>query len=499
MISKFMTDSRGNVAGMAGVAAMVIIGGVGAALDMSGAGNLKANYQDMADAAVLAAARSRTKQERAMSKIADEVVKTTNDTGTNPKVTTTLSADKKYLQVRVDGDYPNKFMSIFGKDKVAVTGFAETIIEVTEHLEVVLVLDTTRSMNYENRLTDLKSATNKFLDIVDNVDADDKLRISVVPFGQYVNVGLSQRSQEWLDVPADWIETFPPSCSMQRGPVTGQTCRAGVTQPTSGSPARAAQPAVPPTYGTCTDDGVSYRCQKSAGRPAQPARAAIPPTPGGQATQICSNNYGPDVRVCTTPPPVHHKWHGCVGSRRNSANLDADYTRGEAKVPGFLDLQCGAEILPLTDDLKAVRRKVNALSTHGETYSAGGLMWGYRMVNFGAPFPLTRLQANGDRPRRIVIFMTDGHNTRSRNGELHDGTNRNDADKTSKDICEQMHDEPDMEVYSISFKVSDNKARRLVKDCASDPDMYYQASNGKKLNEAFEDIAYSMLTPRLTQ
>lgn len=345
MISRFFKDTRGNVAGMVGVVALAVIGGAGAALDISGASNLKSSYQDMSDAAVLAAARSRTKQERAMAKIAQEMVNTTNDTGTTPKVTTTLSADKRYLQVRVEGEYSNKFMGIFGKDSVGVTGFAETVIEVTEYLDVVLVLDTTRSMNYENRLSNLKTATNKFLDIVENVDADDKLRIAVVPFGQYVNVGLKQRSEDWLDVPADWIETFPPSCSMQQGPVTGQTCRAGVTQPTPGRPAQAARPAVPPTYGTCTDDGVSYRCQTSAGSPAVSRQAAVPPTPGGQPTQICTNNYGPDVRVCTTPPPIHHKWHGCVGSRRNSANLDPDYTQGEAKVPGFLDLSCGAEIL----------------------------------------------------------------------------------------------------------------------------------------------------------
>ncbi|MEM9599470.1 MAG: vWA domain-containing protein, partial [Pseudomonadota bacterium] len=422
-----------------------------------------------------------------------------NDTGTTPTVTTQLSEDGKYLSVRVDGSSDNLFMSLFGQGSTNVSSFAETIIEVTELTEVVLVLDTTRSMNYDNRLRDMKRSVNNFLDIIENVETDDKLRVSVVPFGQYVNVGTRQRNEDWLDVPDDWTETFPTTCSMQRGPVTGQTCRAGVTQPTPGRPAQAGRPATSPTYGTCTDDGVSYRCQTSPGSPAQPPRPAVPPTPGGQPTQICSNNYGPDRRVCTTPPPVRHVWHGCVGSRRNAANVDPDYSNGEAKVPGFLDLRCGDDILPLTDNLAQVRRKVNALTTHGETYSPAGLIWGQRMVDFGAPFPLTRWNDDGRAPRRIVIFMTDGFNTRSRSGERHDGTDRREADDVSKTICRQMRDDAALEVYSISFRVSDNRARRLVEECASQPDMYYRASNAARLNEAFEDIAFSLLTPRLTQ
>ncbi|MGB6229553.1 MAG: hypothetical protein WBF53_05440, partial [Litorimonas sp.] len=213
----------------------------------------------------------------------------------------------------------------------------------------------------------------------------------------------------------------------------------------------------------------------------------------------CRDVRGPDRRVCTRPAPVRHTWLGCVGSRRNSANLDPDYTQGEAKVPGFLDLQCGDEILPLTSNMARVRAKVAGLTTHGETYSAAGLIWGQRMVDFGEPFPLTRMSDNGQPPRRIVIFMTDGNNTRSRVDELHTGTNRSDADDVSERVCDGMHADPDLEVYTVSFKVTNTRAKRLVQSCATELEMYYDAENGTRLNEAFEDIAYSLLSPRLTQ
>ncbi|MGB6319306.1 MAG: hypothetical protein WBG08_11755, partial [Litorimonas sp.] len=263
-------------------------------------------------------------------------------------------------------------------------------------------------------------------------------------------------------------------------------------------PGRPAQPATPAVYGTCHKDGVPYRCVKTPARSAQPATPARPADPGGAPTESCRNVRGPDRNVCTPRAPKHHKWHGCVGSRRNASNKDVDYTNGEDKVPGFLNLQCAEELLPLTTDFAKVRRKVNGLSTRGETYTASGLMWGYRLLTDEAPFPLPAT-SSGTAPRRILIFMTDGTNTRSRSGQKHDGTDRTKADKLSKDICAMMHKERDMEVYSVSFKVTDSKAIDLIRDCASEDDMYYQAADAAKLKTAFEDIAFDLLTPRLTQ
>lgn len=489
---RFLSDSRGNVAIMGSFLVFGAIAFSGAAVDYSSSANLRSDYQNLADAAVLTAAKTRPKREAAMATVASNAVTSQDMTGTSPQVTTTLTSDGKTLRVQLDGQHSNSFMQIFGKSQTKVSAYAETLVEITESAEIVLVLDTTRSMNYDGRLDSLKRAARTFVDTIDSVGTDDKVRISVVPFGQYVNVGTSQRGQSWLDVPADWTETFPQQCRMERGAVTGQTCTNGTTQPRPGRPA---QPGRPATYGTCTDDGVSYRCQTS---PAQPPRAAVPAQPGGQPTQSCTNSYGPDVRRCSTPAPIRHVWHGCVGSRSNTSNIDPDYTPGEPQVPGFLDLRCGAEILPPTSNLGAVRRKIDSLTTNGETYTAGGLIWGQRLVNPGAPFPMPTTGANGLPPRRIVVFMTDGFNTRSRTGQRHDGTNRGAADGVSEDICEQMGRDPDLEVYSVAFRVTDRAAKRLIRSCATENDMYYDASDNARLNDAFEDIAHSLLSPRLT-
>ncbi len=498
MLTKFLANRRGNVAGVFALSAFVIIGGIGAAIDFRGAANLRSSYQDMADSAVLAAARSRDRTQAAWTNVANKTVAEIDSTGTSPTVGTVISSDNKRITVKIGGTYNNVFMGMFGKKTVPITVSAQSTIEVNEFAEIVLVLDTTRSMNYDNRLTSLKSAVNSFIDLVERLDTDDRVRISVIPFGEYLNVGLSQRTEDWLDVPADWTETFPQNCRMERGPVTGQTCSTGLTPPRPAQPAQPAEPARPAEFGTCTDDGVSYTCQTRGPRGARPYRPAVPADPGGQPVTTCSNTRGPDRQVCTTPAPKQHVWNGCVGSRRNNSNEDSDYTAGEPRVPGFLDMNCGDPILPLSDNMTSVRKAVDNLSVHGETYTPQGLIWGYRMLEPGEPFPLTRRNSDGSLPRRIMIFMTDGRNTRSRNGEKHDGTDRDDADRLSKRICESMHAEDNFELYSVSFRVLDSTARDLIKDCASEPGFYYDAGNNAALIKSFEDIAYSLLSPRLT-
>ncbi|MEM9599825.1 MAG: pilus assembly protein TadG-related protein, partial [Pseudomonadota bacterium] len=97
MISRFIHDKSGNVAMMTALAALLILAGVGAAMDFTRSGNLRSAYQDLADAAVLAAARSRDKDLAPMDAIAKAHIAKLNDTGTTPTVTTQLSEDGKYL------------------------------------------------------------------------------------------------------------------------------------------------------------------------------------------------------------------------------------------------------------------------------------------------------------------------------------------------------------------------------------------------------------------
>jgi hypothetical protein len=63
------------------------------------------------------------------------------------------------------------------------------------NVEVVLVLDVSGSMAENNRLTNLKSAANEFVDTVLSNDSEDRISISIVPFNGQVNLGAALRGR----------------------------------------------------------------------------------------------------------------------------------------------------------------------------------------------------------------------------------------------------------------------------------------------------------------
>jgi len=47
----------------------------------------------------------------------------------------------------------------------------------------------------------------------------------------------------------------------------------------------------------------------------------------------------------------------------------------------------------------------------------------------------------------------------------------------------------DIEVFTIAFDVKDVYTKGLLQNCASAPDMFFDAANATSLRKAFEDIA----------
>ncbi len=482
----YFSNTKGSMAVYFAGVLMLIIMASGVAIDATGMQRLQTKYQNIADAAVLSAAKSRPKEQSAMHTVAERVVQKNNNTGTALSTTTVLSTDRKMLSVTLDGAYKPAIMGMFGKSSVDVSVTAETLIEVADHTDIVLVLDTTASMKYDNRLPSLKTSAKNFLDIIEDIDSD-KIRISVVPYAQYVNVGMGVRNEPWIDVPADWVEYFPQQCSTHT-PQTG-------TQPPCSMqsyPATPARPATPPTPpSTCSDDGVSYSCGGSSGSPGRPG------SPGG-TREVCTPVYGSPVTTCHTPPPVYHVWSGCVGSRAGGDNLVPNYTSGSSKVPGFLDTTCSVPLLPMTTNLNSARTKIDSMTAKDFTYSAAGLMWGWRMLDTNQPFANNPSIPAGARHKKVVVFMTDGLNTLSRTGQTHTGSNRADSDNTTEAACNGLKTVDDIEIYTITFKVFDNQAKNLVRDCATNPEFYYNATSASTLHVAFEQIALNLLSPRIT-
>ena len=480
MFKRYLKDTGGNVAMMFTASLMAMVVGIGAAVDFSAMSKERSAYQNIADAAALAAARSGETDTTNILAIAEKSVEAHDTLGLGLTTTVHLTNDDR-VQVTVSGVYTKSFMGMFGNPTSDLTAMAEATLPSGQPVNIALVLDTTSSMGYDGKLTTLKSASTSLIDNLASFNSEH-IQISVVPFSQYVNIGLAQRNEIWMDVDADWTETFAETCNSVE-PVLG-------TDPNNcgWEPYPARDPSAAEPQHMCNNDGIEYLCG---------GRAADPGYPAGQ-NWVCANITGPEEEQCSTRTPVEHKWNGCVGSRQGAWNEEVHYQVGK-KIPGLMDQYCGKELLPLTDNMDDVKAKIDSLSAYYNTYIPAGLMWGWRTLN--TQMPLTEASGpNAAKTKSVMILMTDGANTLSKtavNDDRHTGTDVIEANNLTEKLCDNIKND-NITIYSIAYDITDVTTKNLIRNCATNPSMYYDARDNAALEQAFSDIGSELIKLRLT-
>ena len=456
MLSRFRTCRRGNIAMMFGLLLAPTVAAVGFGVDFVQSQHVRAAVTEASDAAVLAVARARLTDKTLTDSEARALARKVFDLhapgfadASIDSFDITFDPENDVYAVSVGARVATRFMRVAGAEYAPVRAYSEAVVAPPNALEAVLVLDTTGSMEGA-KLTALKSAARSLVDTV--MSDNENVKIGVVPFANYVNVGVSRRGEPWLDAPADEVRrsydcwnTYPDE--------TRTNCRTIHTTCTS------------------TNDGVT------TSRPC--------------TRQQCDVNRGEPVERCEWR--THRRtWNGCVGSRNAPYDVqDSDFAT--RKVPGLLDVSCAEELLPLTADQSVVEDKLDAMRARGETYIPAGLTWGLRVVSSGAPFtegkPLDALRAEGG--VKTMVLMTDGKNTKSARYPDHNGGDVRAANDKTEDLCAEVK-ASGVVVYTIAFEVSDTPTKRLLRDCASDPENFFDATDASQLVTAFEDIAASL-------
>jgi len=444
----YKNNTDGSFAVTFAVALLMVLIAVGAAVDISGAHSSRLKIQSTADSAVLAAAQSGETAQSALLGVAREVVDTNNPT--NGALTTAVNLTPGgRVRVNVSGQYNTYFMGMFGRPTVDVAVVSEAPLGASEPVNIALVLDTTGSMSGA-KLASLKTAANGLVDVLEGYD-NDSLKVSVVPFSQYVNVGMSRRDAPWLSVPDDSSTMGAEVCRMRRDVISRTNCR-NVTS-------------------TRYNDGVAYT----------------------HTRRVCDLEYGPAYQSCRIPTQ-NRRWYGCVGSRNVPWNERVAYSGH--KIPGLMNTRCGTELRPLTTDMNAVKSTINALRARGDTYIPAGISWGWRALDTNEPLT----EASGpyvDSTQKVMIIMTDGANTRSKDGIRHTGRNFAAANQTTSRMCTNVK-AGDIEVYTIAYDITDTATKNLMRNCATNSAMHFDAANAAQLNAAFEEIGRNLIKVRLT-
>jgi len=485
MLRQFVEDRRGNFAIFSVMAMIPLLLAVGFGVDYARHSAAHKNLQEVADAAALALAAAKNGSETQMRALAGDVIAAnTARTRLDTVDIAALESTKDYVDLSLSGSIPATFMGLAGWETLGVTASAKAERAVTGSVEVALVLDNTWSMSDADdkgvtRINALKTAAKTLVQELLTTE-DGVVRIGLVPYADYVNVGTQHRGAAWLDVGAD-IAAVPATCENKEVDDKGKCLQT--------------------VYKTCTRtvDGIeeSYACNSCGKYEFEPARKVTKSVcSGGKAAQ---------------------QWYGCVGSRKTG---DTRLNDGSASVryPGFLTTsqKCLNPIVDLTSSKStlttAIDKMIIQIGTgyRPNTYIPAGLIWGLNLLSPSAPFTAgSAYDGANQKPRKVAVLMTDGENTlrfNSSTGE-HLAFNGNAANKQKQyeaanadtlAICTEMK-KNNIEIFSVAFMVESETARGMLESCATDSLHYYDASDSEKLLASFSDIGKSLRVVRLAR
>lgn len=211
MRKNFRKNCDGNVAIMFGIVLVPIITVVGMAVDYSRANSARTAMQAALDTTALMLSKD------AAGLTASEITSRAQDyfkaVVTRPELTnigvtasyTAGSSSGATLQLSSTGKITTDFMRVAGFPTMDLSVNSTTTWGNTR-LRVALALDSTGSMDKDNKMEAMQAAAKKLIDqLATNAKSPGDVYISLIPFATHVNAGSSNYNQTWLDW-NDWEE-----------------------------------------------------------------------------------------------------------------------------------------------------------------------------------------------------------------------------------------------------------------------------------------------------
>ena len=486
LLRKFAGDRSGNFGIITALLATPLILAVGFGIDGSRYYSARENLQDAVDTAALALAAS-TEQNVGLLRQEGEkfVFANVSDDAIGSVAISDLAADAETIELSATGQIQTTFMRLARVDTMTVAASALAMRAPVRAVEIALVLDNTWSMSEKSggvsKIDTLKQASS---DLVKTLitDGQDDVSIGIVPYADYVNVGVANRKAPWLDVPDDYtVDAAPKICETKT------------------------------TKSVCLSKSATYECTKTVDGVDEPA------TCGGSCTKSETQNVAPYQSCSGGGNPKEYRWFGCIGSRTASTTRLNDLYPS-TKYPGYVETsqKCLTEIQPLTKNKKTLTSAIdNMIINRGTgykpyTYISAGLIWGQNVLSPTEPVTTGAAYDNKNlAPRKVMILMTDGDNTlqfRASDGRhvgysSNSSTAKNQFDKANTEtqaICDYSKSK-NIDIYTVAFMVDNADARKLLQKCATDSAHYFDASNRDMLLSAFSGIARSISQVRLAR
>ncbi|ABS61850.1 von Willebrand factor type A [Parvibaculum lavamentivorans DS-1] len=430
LLGALWQDRRGNFAAIFAIAIIPVVAAAGATVDISRAYIVESRLKAALDASALAvggATGMTTSQMQAMA----QSFFNANYPASKLGVPGTLSVSQSgnVVSLSVHAQLPTTLMGVVGINTLNVSATSQ-VTRMGKKLEVALVLDNTGSMASGGRMTVLKTAAKNLITTVSAAATNPgDVKVAIVPFNVDVNIGTTNENVSWLH----WDE-FTPSGGGGNG------------------------------NGNCNIIQILLG--------------------------LCNNNNNSNS---------HAGWEGCVMDR--DQNYDAqntfpppnpggsNATRYPASNSDSDNSNCNLQtIMPLSTNWSALNSHIDAMASAGNTNTTIGLAWGWNMLTQGGP--LSSAAAPAANLDKVIVFLTDGDNTRNRWSN-----NSNTINARTTLICNNIK-AAGIKVYSV--RVIEGNAT-LIRNCATEPGMYYSVTTASELTSVFASIAQSLSNLRISR
>jgi Flp pilus assembly protein TadG len=215
MLRQFSGDERGSIGAVLALGSVTLLGAISASLDYSRLSHSRAALGAATDAAAFAAAQA---PEADRPKIARQVFDANFRDGANVSSFDVVSFRRgadEVVRVQASAILQMTLAQAIGYSSAPVGALSEVVIGNDADLQIALVLDVTGSMAGA-KLTNLKtSASNMVNTLFNRLQRPDQVKVAVVPFSEYVNIGMGNRNASWVTGAGDFTRT-EQSCGWRR-------------------------------------------------------------------------------------------------------------------------------------------------------------------------------------------------------------------------------------------------------------------------------------------
>ncbi|MBW8882209.1 MAG: pilus assembly protein, partial [Asticcacaulis sp.] len=207
LFRKYASDRRGNTAMIFALSLVALLSAVAGAVDFSQLTWQKRQAQDALDEAALAVAIASTNDTNTQKALAQSVFKENVDAKKINAAITTMQFDSvaRTFAMTAKGTYQPYLLQLAGITTMSYSVNSSTIKAADGTLEIALVLDNTYSMSEaldgtQSKIQVLKTAANALVSSVMTPANKGYVKLAIVPYAEYVNVGMGNRNQSWMSV-----------------------------------------------------------------------------------------------------------------------------------------------------------------------------------------------------------------------------------------------------------------------------------------------------------